>query len=397
MTGTEYTLTGFDDFLERRRIVFMEPLPITRVCGICGVVSCRSLLLPCGHVLCQFCKDQISEEDVKCPLDDIVFAETEAVPVTFNQSLLEQHQVFCVAGGKECSFAGKLRDLKEHLNQCGSDKVRCVKCHLPVARNVAVEHYRQCSAEASLQQCVSVAANTVAAEKLGSMKQDLETIREWASSEKVDQDAVLNAANSLLERMACLEHDLTDAYRKASEDQSYFLSAQEKATFTPGPYRPTSKHGNFIVACKFPDIYTGNAVFEKSDRLLSCGYTLSSEICVLAGYTFKVDCRFSRTGFGGDITRVKTCFTLWLVEGAWDICVEWPFSKKVSLILTHTTCTGKDITLPLLGAQAEPLAIAKKAPGHPSTVGSTEEISWSDIARQGLLVNSALYVNVEFE
>ncbi|XP_077497646.1 RING finger protein 151-like [Amblyomma americanum] len=153
MAGTEYT--GFDDFPERQRVVFVEPLPVTRVCGACGVLPSRSVLLPCGHVLCQVCKDQTSRDGGKCALDGMEFAEDDILPVNFKQSYLEQHRVFCVAGGEQCTFDGRRCDLKDHLTECGSDKVRCDMCQQSVVRSAAVEHYRRCSAESSPRKHVS--------------------------------------------------------------------------------------------------------------------------------------------------------------------------------------------------------------------------------------------------
>ncbi|KAH6922109.1 hypothetical protein HPB50_009521 [Hyalomma asiaticum] len=49
MSSWEYTLTGFGDFYEQRRIAFTEPMPVSRVCNMCGRVPSSSIMLPCGH------------------------------------------------------------------------------------------------------------------------------------------------------------------------------------------------------------------------------------------------------------------------------------------------------------------------------------------------------------
>ncbi|KAH7976886.1 hypothetical protein HPB52_021003 [Rhipicephalus sanguineus] len=82
--GWKYTLTGFGEFLEMRRVAFAEPMPPTRLCGVCGVLPRRTLLLPCNHIA-------------------------------------------------------------EHLTQCGGGKIKCCKCNRPVFRNHAVNHYRSCT------------------------------------------------------------------------------------------------------------------------------------------------------------------------------------------------------------------------------------------------------------
>ncbi|KAK8780005.1 hypothetical protein V5799_018653 [Amblyomma americanum] len=189
MAGTEYT--GFDDFPERQRVVFVEPLPVTRVCGACGVLPSRSVLLPCGHVLCQVCKDQTSRDGGKCALDGMEFAEDDILPVNFKQSYLEQHRVFCVAGGEQCTFDGRRCDLKDHLTECGSDK-------------------------------------------LGDMN-DLKSIPERASSEASDKNAVVNCVNcltiaSLQELMASLEECLTSLEESLASLQGQFSNIQEETS-----------------------------------------------------------------------------------------------------------------------------------------------------------------------
>ncbi|KAH7932325.1 hypothetical protein HPB51_029355 [Rhipicephalus microplus] len=80
MAEWEYTLTGFSDFLERRRVNFVEQLPQNRVCAVCGMVPSRSLILPCRHTLCRLCRSQITEQN-GCPLDGRQFADADLLLV----------------------------------------------------------------------------------------------------------------------------------------------------------------------------------------------------------------------------------------------------------------------------------------------------------------------------
>ncbi|KAK8780008.1 hypothetical protein V5799_018651 [Amblyomma americanum] len=259
MAGTEYTLTGFDDFSERQLVVFVKPLPGTRVCGVCGVVPFRSVLLPCGHVLCRVCRGQIPTEGGTCPLDGMELAKDDIVALTFKQCYLKQHRVFCVAGREQWCFEGRLCDLKEHLTECGSDNWRCPICQQSVVRSAAVEHCRQCSAESPPRKLVSTPAISSALEKLGDMRKVLEGILERASREDFDKTAVLHGVNSLKERVASLESQFANIEKQTSGDRcGSLLSALKTAAFTPGPYRSVSKHGNFIGTCVFPDVYAGN-------------------------------------------------------------------------------------------------------------------------------------------
>ncbi|XP_077495424.1 uncharacterized protein LOC144106483 [Amblyomma americanum] len=385
MPGTEYTLTGFDDFPERQLVVFVKPLPGTRVCSVCGVVPFRSVLLPCGHVLCQVCRGQIPTEGGTCPLDGMEFAHADIVRVTFKQSYLQQHRVFCVAGGEQCSFEGRLCDMKDHLTECGSDKGRCPKCQQFVVRSASVEHCRQCSAEAPPRKPVGPRAVSSVLEKLGDMRKDLEGILERASSEDLDKNAVVNGVNSLMEHVATLEGQFATIQKETSGDQcDSLLSALKTAAVTPGPYRSVSKHGNFIATCVFSDVCSENKALVFESR----SHVISSEICTLAGYTFKLECSFP------DYNRLVS-FSLKICEGAWDLCVEWPFSKKVTLILTHPVNMEKDKRLQV--SMQDPQACKKPVRGSANKGTSAGIVEWEYVERHGLISNNGLYVNVEFE
>ncbi|XP_077497645.1 uncharacterized protein LOC144108242 [Amblyomma americanum] len=390
MAGTEYTLTGFDDFSERQLVVFVKPLPGTRVCGVCGVVPFRSVLLPCGHVLCQVCRGQIPTEGGTCPLDGMELAKDDIVALTFKQCYLNQHRVFCVAGREQWCFEGRLCDLKEHLTECGSDSWRCPICQQSVVRSAAVEHCRQCSAESPPRKLVSTPSISSALEKLGDMRKVLEGILERASREDFDKTAVLHGVNSLKERVASLEGQFANIEKQTSGDRcGSLLSALKTAAFTPGPYRSVSKHGNFIGTCVFPDVYAGNVPLRKGTS--ESRHKLSSQICTVAGYTFKLECCFTQLKTG-----LTTTLAIAICEGAWDSCVEWPFSKQVTLILTHPVCMDRDKRLPV---ERMLIFMEGKKPRRRSVnlYNNPVKFKWEDVERQGFIANNSLYVNVEFE
>ncbi|KAL1433801.1 hypothetical protein MTO96_012330 [Rhipicephalus appendiculatus] len=144
--GWKYTLTGFGEFLEMRRVTFADPMPATRLCGICGLLPRRTLLLPCGHVLCDSCRAQLPRgNDRRCPFDEKKFADSDVHPMTIERCELDQHRIVCSAGSRVCGFSGNLSDLADHLTRCGSGKAKCCKCNRPVLRSHAVSHYRSCT------------------------------------------------------------------------------------------------------------------------------------------------------------------------------------------------------------------------------------------------------------
>lgn len=384
----EYTLTGFSDFLERRCIAFAEPMATTRVCGVCGLVPYSSLLLPCGHVLCQLCKDQNETETDCCPFDGRKFTDADSVLLTFKQSDLVQHRVFCVAGGQECSFAGKLSELRDHLVKCDRDLVKCAKCRQRLIRTVAVDHCRRCGDKTAPRQKVSSDQEEVSAvEKLAGISNGLKILREQASSESVDSDAVVNCANSLLERLTGLESDLLDTRINSGGNQQQNPAVQAKAVVTPGPYRAASKPGVFITTCEFPDVYSAHDSLIEDRK----EHTLSSDTYTLAGYTSCLDCVFSKD----ESEEIGVCFILFLRDGPWDGHLEWPFSKKVTVTITHPRDKSKDVRL--ASGMERQRAVKKPRAGVWNCCSRTEKKSWNDIELQGFIDKNTLFANVEFE
>lgn len=381
-------LTGFGDFLERRRVIFAEPLPSTRVCGVCGTVPSQSLLLPCGHILCPLCMDQIAKETVTCPLDNKAFTETDLTSVTFQQSCLEQLRIFCVAGGQKCSFSGTVSELKEHLVRCCSDQVTCAKCQRSVVRSFAVQHCRQCTAETVPMESVNTTTIPNVVEKLSGMKRDLEGVRKKASSGNIDQDAVVNGANSLVERMTSLESDLIQIGKKTDEDQCrWYPPTVKKAAAKMGPYRAASKPGACITTCQFRDVYAGYSALNSSKK----EHRLSAGTHTLAGYTFKLDCKLLKQEDGVVVLN----FILFLRDGVWDDSLEWPFFMKATIVVTHPRDEERDVRLPV--RMEGPEVVKKPGPGSSNCGYWTKGPSWKDLELQGFFHSKQLYVNVEFE
>ncbi|KAH8030853.1 hypothetical protein HPB51_011897 [Rhipicephalus microplus] len=108
----EYTLTGFNDFLEQRRVAFTEPMPGSRVCSICGRLPSATIVLPYGDVFCELCLDEVCDE-AKCPFDGRAFTERQLVRLRFELSDLEQRRVVCILAGRQCAaFDGQLSELE---------------------------------------------------------------------------------------------------------------------------------------------------------------------------------------------------------------------------------------------------------------------------------------------
>ncbi|XP_070376889.1 uncharacterized protein [Dermacentor albipictus] len=388
MAFWEYTLSGFSDFLDQRRVAFTEPLPPSRVCSVCTRVPSSSELLPCGDVLCEECQGQVFKR-MECPFDGRTFSKGELVRLRFELSDLEKLRVHCIVGGKQCAnFAGKLSELRDHLRHCRSFDVKCAKCHRSVVCEAAVDHYRQCyDGNAPLQSSCDALVQT-AVEDVRSIKEELESLRQRALGERDGDDDLVNGANGLVERLASLDRALSGFLEKVSGVDREGVSGQSsiKKSLTLGPFRAASKPGAFITTLKFANVYAARDSL-KQERKEHC---LLSEVYMLGGYTFKLQCKFLLS----QDKEVSVGFTVFLRDGEWDDSLEWPFSKKVTVIIAHPIDETKDVkvTSRMKGYEV----VRKPRTDVPNMGVMTEQKNWKDLELEGFVVKGALYVNVEF-
>lgn len=382
MDGWTYKLTGFDDdFLELRHVSFAEPMPTIRVCGICGVVPSSTLLLPCSHAFCSMCMAQISASE-GCPLDGKVFALANVQTIGFKRAELDQHRVLCGGCGEvpKCTFGGKLSDVKSHMTRFGSDMVWCGKCCVPIARGLAVSHYRQCSGNYMAIDRFNAEAND-AAEALGS------------NSRRLGADVEKNVVNTLVERVDELERELNVVKKichgregaQSSKVSSLRLLENKgtPVTVISGPYRAASRPDVLVTTCKFSGVCAALESLNREKRM-------SSDTYMLGGYTFRLDCEFLKNE-----NKTSVRFILFLRDGEWDSFLQWPFSKKVTLIVMHPRDGEKDIRLPL---PMKGDMVVKRPGGSCWNYGQwTDRVNWETIETQRFVYKGSLYINVEFE
>lgn len=387
----EYTLTGFSDFLDQRRIAFTEPMPASRVCGICGRLPSTTVVLPCGDVFCELCLEEVCGE-TKCPFDGRAFTERQLVRLRFELSDLEQRRVVCILAGRQCAaFDGQLSELRDHMRRCRSMDVKCAKCNRPMARDVALDHYKQCIDGNAWRVSVYDLPVQRAVEEIRVMKKDLESLREQALGELDDNnhDDLVNTANVLIERVTSLDHSLSLAQEKASAFHRKSASLDSSKSPAPGTYRSASKLGVFITTCAFNSVYAARNLLTQAKK----EHKVVSEPHILSGYTFCLDANFLLSGEGND--GVSVSFSMYLKSGDWDDYVEWPFSKKVTVIIAHPRDVTKDVRLPLRVHDSD--VVRKPPPNSYNSGYTTGKKSWEDIELGGYIVKNTLYVHVEFE
>lgn len=380
----KYTLTGFGQFLEWRTVRFSEPIPKIRICRLCGVVASSVRLLPCTHVLCESCEDQVVDRGRQCPIDGSSFVGEEVQTLPFALRDLGEREVHClndtgdVAG---CTFTGKLAELEDHfIGECVYSQTRCGKCRGRVVRKDTVDHYLNCKGG-----------------------------REAGSSDDESDDKIIldtEEAGSLAAALWDIREGLKEALLKSPSADATMVELQHKANTLSGflrtldPKRRSASKASLSPTGSWYDSATGPKTlckFQGVDAMRKAeDPTLRlKQPYFLDGYTFDLACKFER--HWGKLSGVSFLFTL--VVGAQDDIVQWPFSKQVALSIVHPKREGKDLRVPIrLCAEKDAECLQRPEPGFLLHKGVySEKVSWKEIEKNELVFDNCLFVAVEFE
>ncbi|KAL1470255.1 hypothetical protein MTO96_024424 [Rhipicephalus appendiculatus] len=136
----------------------------------------------------------------------------------------------------------------------------------------------------------------------------------------------------------------------------------------PGPFRAATKPGVFITMLAVFDIYAKHHLIRKDDM-----YGKITVRGTVGGYAVDVTCWLTQDG-----DEVVVYFGLSLCDGEWNQYLEWPFSKKVTVIVTHLSNSEKDIRLPVYGEIYHELFLKKPAPDSCNLYVDSEKVNWKD-------------------
>nr|XP_050031316.2 uncharacterized protein LOC126527533 isoform X1 [Dermacentor andersoni] len=122
---------------------FVDEVPSSRVCGLCRVIPKRTVLLPCGHALCQSCHAGCLEGSFQqCPLDQQPFEEAECGGYEFPTRTANTVKVYCWNEAHGCEYTGTMDRMLEHYeNECTFHTVDCLRCGERVQHRDLATHY----------------------------------------------------------------------------------------------------------------------------------------------------------------------------------------------------------------------------------------------------------------
>ncbi|KAH6922646.1 hypothetical protein HPB50_017455 [Hyalomma asiaticum] len=115
------------------------------VCSLCGVISGKTLLLPCAHSLCETCTRGSFEDGTaaSCPLDSEAFDEDDCTRITLPARKVNALRAHCWNEDMGCQFVDTLPAvLKHYEEECAFHFVQCPRCGASVQHAALVAHYK---------------------------------------------------------------------------------------------------------------------------------------------------------------------------------------------------------------------------------------------------------------
>lgn len=125
-----YTLFGFCDELDRKTVQFVDAIPEHRICSACGLLPKVTVLLPCGHALCEACYTACVRDDPpSCPLNGEEFCADDVDWRDFPVENLSRRLVKCWNAENGCEVDIAASAISNHFRQeCRFHSTRCPKC-----------------------------------------------------------------------------------------------------------------------------------------------------------------------------------------------------------------------------------------------------------------------------
>ncbi|CAN8001319.1 unnamed protein product [Ixodes hexagonus] len=383
MASHGFTCVGFSPKLNWKTVEFLHPLPVYRICSVCGVVPDMIFSLECGHVFCPTCMNEVmlNSPATVCPIDKLAFEDSHVSRDSSSAEYVVSCKSYCLNKATGCNYVGPVSEMIEHYDsECSFHKVRCRICKRPTTRANVLSHVRDgCSANALLDEPAATTQGASAAtggsdadngclmvilSKIGNLEQvilsrtrDLQHIlvdRPHAVVTEDNRGTVVpteqpEVSSTGLETPAPLlnGHESGDSLgsespsetsqRDGADSQPPAVQPQEEASSEAGPEASPAAEASpeplttFNWAVKqFRKLRHTPAKIFNSDNF----YVGEN------GYKMRLEGKFHMINGSG----LTLGLYLRLLRGKNDARLEWPFNKKCTFVLLHSKHRHRDLT-----------------------------------------------------
>ncbi|XP_070376827.1 uncharacterized protein [Dermacentor albipictus] len=213
---------------------FVDEVRSSRVCGLCRMIPKRTVVLPCGHALCESCHAANLEGGVgQCPLDQVQFEEAECFGYDLPTRIANTLKVYCWNEAHGCEYTGTVDRMLEHYeNDCTFHTVECVRCGEAVQHRDLPTHYAAgCSAGVSTAITESSQPTAVTLEDLNA---SLEHVKAMLGCLNHDQllPVIQTKMNELTERARYQEASFAELTREVRACEQNLKAEMEQITAT---------------------------------------------------------------------------------------------------------------------------------------------------------------------
>lgn len=145
MATHSYTCVGFSAKIDWKTIEFLLPMPVYRICSVCGILPDMIFSLECGHVFCPTCMNELmlNSPVIVCPFDKQAFEHGRVSRDSSSQGYVSGCKSYCLNKAFGCNYIGPVSEMVEHYySECSHHVVHCRSCKKPVARVNVLVHLR---------------------------------------------------------------------------------------------------------------------------------------------------------------------------------------------------------------------------------------------------------------
>ncbi|KAH9365900.1 hypothetical protein HPB48_015960 [Haemaphysalis longicornis] len=145
----EFVVVGYSEYLERKPLKFVDPIPAAIICSTCGIIPRQTFSLQCGHVLCEPCYQSCTTtSECVCPLDGDVSGIDDVINRKYPVENLLRKKVYCWNEANGCRVVLPASHVTDHIrHDCKHHVTRCFKCSAVVlSRDVCAHLKSRCSA-----------------------------------------------------------------------------------------------------------------------------------------------------------------------------------------------------------------------------------------------------------